>query len=157
IFNRYPNGCPPVEEGGGPVLRPHRVFLGWAVLGAVLSGLFLRHLGPREWPALARLSAVVAGGYLLLALIGLFSESVYAWIKRARGRVAAQAKHATDDERRRGTPCNLVEIEVDSYTFADHVGKDFDPDAAFRGKGPAWPARVEPSRFLFTEDQAYRD
>jgi hypothetical protein len=157
IFNRYPKGCPPVQEGGGPILRPHRVFLGWAVLGAVLAGLFLRHLGPREWPALARLGAAVGAGYLVLALLGLFAESVYAWIKRSRGRVAADAKHSRSEQRRKSTPCNLVEIAVDSYTFNDHVGKDFDPDAAFTGKGPVWPARVEPSSFLFGEGEAYRD
>ena len=28
IFNRYPGGCPPVKEGGGPWVRPHRVFAG---------------------------------------------------------------------------------------------------------------------------------
>lgn len=157
IFNRYPKGCPPVQEGGGPVLRPHRVFLGWAVLGAVLAGLFLRHLGPHEWPALARLGVAVAGGYLVLALIGLFAESIYAWIKRSRGRVAAEAKRSRDEERRRGTPCNLVEVEVDSYTFGDGAGKAFNPDAAFHGQGPVWPARVEPSSFLFLEGEAYRD
>jgi len=157
IFNRYPKGCPPVLEGGGPILRPHRVFLGWGVLGAVLSGLFLRNLGPHSWPTLARIGLALAGGYLVLAVIGLLAESTYAWIKRSRGRIAAEAKRSRDEERRRGIPCNLVEIEVDSYTFEDQLGKNFDPDVGFRGKGPVWPARVEPSSFLFLEGEAYRD
>jgi hypothetical protein len=156
IFNRYPKGCPPVQEGGGPVLRPHRVFLGWAMLGAV-AGLFLGHLGPRGWPWTARRGITIAGGYLILALLGLLAESTYTWIKRSRGRVVAEAKRGRDEERRRRVPCNLVQIEVDSYTFHDQVGKGFDPEAAFHGKAAVWPARVEPSSFLFQDDEAYRD
>ena len=156
IFNRYPKGCPPLEEGGGPILRPHRVFLGWAVLGAI-AGLFLGDLGPSAWPGVARLGVTVAAGYALLALLGLLAESIYAWLQRSRGRAAATAKRSRDDQRRRGIPCNLVEIEVDSYVFNDKVGKDFDPDTAFRGKGPVWPARVEPASFLFLDGEAYRD
>lgn len=156
IFNRYPKGCPPIEEGGGPILRPHRVFLGWAVLGAV-AGLFASRLAPPEWPGLARLALTVGAGYFLLALLGLLAESIYAWIKRSRGRATAMAKRSQDEERRRRTPCNLVETEVDSYTFDDRVGKDFDPDAAFRGHGPIWPARVDPLSFLFLDGEAYRD
>ena len=34
IFNRWPNGCPPVREGGGETSLV-RAFGGWAVLGAV--------------------------------------------------------------------------------------------------------------------------
>jgi hypothetical protein len=156
IFNNYPKGCPPVDEGGGPVLRPHRVFLGWAILGAV-AGLFLRHLGPAEWPGLARLGLTVMAGYLILTLAGLPAESTYAWIKRSRGRAAAREKRSRQEARRRLTPCNLVEVEVDSYAFDDRVGKDFDPDAAFRTRGPVWPAHVEPPRFLFQAGEAYRD
>ena len=148
IFNRHPNGCSPVDEGGGPVLRPHRVFLGWAVLGAV-AGLFLRQFGPPGWTGVARLGFTVIGGYLALALLGLLAESAYAWTKRSRGRVAAAAKRRKDEERRRVIPCNLVEIEVDSYNFEDGIGKEFKPDVAFHGKNPVWPARVEPSSFSF--------
>jgi hypothetical protein len=156
IFNGYPKGCPPVEEGGGPVLRPHRVFLGWAVLGGV-AGLFASHLAPAEWPGLARGALTVGVGYTLLALLGLFAESVYVWIKRNRGRAIAMEKRNQDEDRRRRTPCNLVETAVDSYTFDDRVGKDFDPDTAFRGRGPVWPARVEPASFLFQDGESYRD
>lgn len=156
IFNRYPNGCPPVEEGGGPVLRPHRVFLGWAVLGAI-AGLFASRLAPSEWTGLARVAFTTGAGYFILALLGLLAESIYAWIKRNRSRETAIEKRNQDEERRRLTPCNLVETEVDSYTFDDRVGKDFDPDIAFRGRGSVWPARVEPASFLFLDGEAYRD
>lgn len=157
IYNRYPKGCPPVNEGGGPVLRPHRVFAGWGVLGAVLAGLLMTHLGPHHWPWTARTGTRVAAGYVLLALIGLCAESIYVWVKRSRSRVAAEAKRSTAEQRRRAVPCNLVEIRVDSYEFQDDVGKAFDPDQAFRGKAPTWPAAVEPSTFLFNEGEVYRD
>ncbi len=151
IFNQYPNGCPPVKEGGGPYLRPHRVFAGWGVLGAVAGG-FLYKLGPQGWDPLLRFLAVVGLGYAALAVVGLFSESVYAWIKRTRRRDVDQAVR---DKRR--TPCNLVQIEVDSYEFEDRIGKEFDPNAAFRGKPALWSARVEPAQFLFAMGEAYRD
>ncbi len=156
IFNRYPKGCPPIDEGGGPILRPHRVFLGWAVLGA-MAGFFLRSRAPHEWPSAARLGLAVGAGYLILALLGLLAESIYVWIKRSRGRVAAQAKRSKNEDRRRTTPCNLVEMAVDSYSFEDKVGKEFNPDVAFRGRAPIWPARVEPASFLFLDGEAYRD
>jgi hypothetical protein len=151
IFNQYPNGCPPVREGGGPYLRPHRVFAGWGVLGAVAGG-FAYKLGPQSWDPFVRFLAMVALGYAALVILGLLSESIYAWIKRSRRR---------DDEKptrdRRRTPCNLVQIDVDSYEFEDKVGKDFDPNAAFQGKAPLWSARVEPAQFLFATGEAYRD
>lgn len=156
IFNRYPNGCPPIEEGGGPVLRPHRVFLGWAMLGG-LAGLLLWRYAPEPWPGLARAGATAAVGYLLLALIGLLAESAYAWIRRTRSRAAGAEKRNREQERRRLEPCNLVEIDVDSYRFADRIGKEFDPNQAFKGRAAEWPARVEPPRFLFADAEAYRD
>jgi hypothetical protein len=156
IFNRYPKGCPPIEEGGGPILRPHRVFLGWAVLGA-LSGAFLARFAPDGWPGVARVATTAASGYLILTLVGLIAESAYAWIKRSRSRAAGAAKRAGEVERRHLNPCNLVTIDVDSYAFDDKVGKDFDPAVAFHGKGPVWPAQVEPASFLFLEGEAYRD
>jgi hypothetical protein len=133
------------------------VFLGWAVLGAILAGLFLRQTGPHEWPWIARLGVRVGVGYVVLALIGLCAESIFAWVKRSRGRVAAEAKRSAAEERRRAIPCNLVQIDVDSYEFHDDVGKTFDPDQVFRGKPPTWPARVDPSSFLFADGEAYRD
>ena len=114
-------------------------------------------LGPRGWIGVVRLGITVIGGYLILALLGLLAESAYAWIKRSRGRVAAAAKRRRDEERRRGIARNLVEIEVDSYIFDDRIGKEFGPDIVFRGKTPVWPARVEPSSFLFQDGEVYRD
>ena len=151
IFNQYPNGCPPVKEGGGPYLRPHRVFAGWGVLGAVAGG-FLYKLGPQGWDPPVRLAAVVAIGYAALALVGLLAESIYAWIKRTRHRNGEKP-----DRDRKRTPCNLVQIELDSYEFEDKVGKEFDPDTAFGGKPAIWSARVEPAEFLFAAGEAHRD
>lgn len=156
IFNRYPKGCPPVEEGGGPVLRPHRVFLGWAVLGAV-AGFFLRRYAPADWPGLARIGLTVVAGYFLLAILGLLAESIYAWIKRAGGRAAAAQRRNQQEARAGRIPCNLVTTEVDSYVFKDEVGKNFDPDTVFQGKASVWPAKVEPVSFLFQDGEAYRD
>jgi len=151
IFNQYPNGCPPVKEGGGPFLRPHRVFAGWGVLGAVAGG-FAYKLGPQSWDPFVRFLIMVALGYAALAILGLLSESIYAWMKRTRRRDDDKAER----EKRR-TPCNLVRIEIDSYEFEDNVGKDFDPDVAFQGKPTQWSARVEPVQFLFATGEPYRD
>jgi hypothetical protein len=151
IFNQYPNGCPPVKEGGGPYLRPHRVFLGWGVLGAVAGG-FLHPPGSHHWDPSGRSLAMVALGYAALVLLGLLSEAIVAWIQRSRRRAAEEP---TRDRRR--TPCNLVQIDVDSYEFEDRVGKDFDPDAAFQGQPALWLARVEPAQFLFADGEVFRD
>lgn len=147
IFNRYPKGCPPVREGGGPYLRAKRVFAGWAVLGAVF-GFLLHKQGPGQMDPFLRLLVMVAGGYVGLAVLGLMAESIYAWLKR-QGR--------DDETPRKRTPCELVEIDVDSYTFQDKVGKDFDPEVGFQGKPPSWPALVEPARFLFAPGESHRD
>jgi hypothetical protein len=59
IFNRYPNGCPPVQEGGGPYLRPYRVFMGWGALGAVAGG-FLHRFAPERLYPFVRFLVMVA-------------------------------------------------------------------------------------------------
>jgi hypothetical protein len=151
IFNRYLNGCPEVKEGGGPWLRPHRVFLGWGVLGAV-GFLFLRHSMLHEFPPVWRGLALMALGYAFLSILGLFSESIYAWIKRRRNE-QRDRKESPRDRRN----CNLVEISLDSYRFEDKVGKDFDPAVAFQGKAPEWPAQVVPAMFAFAPNEAFRD
>lgn len=151
VFNQYPDGCPPVREGGGPRLRPERVFWGWGTMGAVAGG-FLFAVGPEAWDPLLRLLALVAAGYVLLSLLGLLGESVYAWIKR--GRRARDAKGRDDVQ---PLSCRLVEIGVDSYEFDDDVGKDFDPAVAFQGKAAIWNARVEPPSFLFADGEVSRD
>lgn len=151
IFNQYPNGCPPVKEGGGPYLRPHRVLAGWGVLGAV-AGIFLFRLGPERWDPLMRFLLAVGLGYAALVVLGLLSESIYAWHKRRR-------RPDTDREMRdkRRIPCNLVQVELDSYRFDDGMGKAFDPDAVFRNIPAQWSARVDPAQFLFAAGEAYRD
>lgn len=151
IFNRYLKGCPPIKEGGGPYLRPERVFLGWGVLGA-LTGALLHRYGPEAWGAFERVAAGALIGYAMLVAIGLVSEWVYAWIKRRRK--DRDGKRPPKPER---IPCNLVEIDVDSYEFKDDVGKTFNADEAFEGKAAVWPARVEPSRFMFADDEVHRD
>lgn len=151
IFNQYPNGCPPVKEGGGPFLRLHRVLAGWGVLGAV-AGVFLFKLGPEGWDPLVRFLTAVGLGYAALSGLGLLSESIYAWNKRRR---RPDVDQETNDKRR--IPCNLVQVELDSYQFEDGSGKDFDPDAAFQNVPAKWSARVDPSLFLFATGEAYRD
>jgi hypothetical protein len=95
---------------------------------------------------------MTAAGYVALVIVGFVSEWLYNWVRR--NRLDREGKRPPKEER---LPCNLVEIDVDSYEFIDKVGKDFDPDTAFQGKAPAWPARVEPSRFFFADGEAYRD
>jgi hypothetical protein len=89
---------------------------------------------------------MVALGYVALVIIGLLSESIYAWIKRSRRR---DDDNPTRDRKR--TPCNLVQIELDSYEFEDKIGKDFNPNVAFQGKPPLWSARVDPAQFQSIE------
>lgn len=151
IFNEYLNGCPPVAEGGGPYLRPSRVFYGWAVLGAVAGG-FLFKLGPDRLNAFENIAVFAAAGYVALAIVGLILESIYAWLKRKK-----DPRHSKQPDGPKRTPCNLVEITVDSYEFNDKIGKDFDPDAAFHGKAAIWNARVEPAQFLFNDNEVHRD
>lgn len=149
IFNEYPQGCPEITEGGGPWLRPHRLFAGWGVLGAV-TGFFLF----RQWtglePTLLRVATSVASGYGLMVLLGLLAESGFTWMRRSRKRPRKEKRPDRID-------CNLVEITADSYEFEDDVGKDFDPADRFQGKAPEWPATVDPSTFLFSPGEAFRD
>jgi hypothetical protein len=151
VFNFYPKGCPPVKEGGGPVLRPHRVFLGWGILGA-LAGLVLYRIPCCTERAAPRMLLFTLAGYLLLCVLGLIFESAFAAIRRSRLR-----RDPRPPQHERPRNCNLVEIDVDGYVFNDGVGKQFDPETAFAGQAPAWPARVEPPQFLFQPGEAFRD
>ena len=150
IFNRYLGDCPPVREGGGPRLRPHRVFLGWGILGAIGS-LLLRHSLLHEVTPAWRVLALMLIGYVALSLVGLVAESIYAWIRRRRN--DQRGKNPRTDR----TDCHLVNISVDSYEFADATGKAFDPATAFLGKAPTWPAQVVPPSFVFAPGEAFRD
>ena len=150
VFNRHPGECPVVVEGGGPRLRPHRVFLGWGVLGAVAS-LLLHHSLLHDLPPAWRTLALLGLGYAFLSGIGLAAESIYAWVKRRAN------EQRGSNPRKDRVDCHLVEIKVDSYTFDDKTGKDFDPGTVFQGKAPVWPAQVVPSTFLFAPAEAFRD
>ena len=155
VFNQYPGDCPPVREGGGPVLRPHRVLLGWGMVGAV-AALFLFHgghhdLAVAETPLVLPFLYLLVLGYAIGALAGLFFESAYAAL--ARGRNARRGR----DPKRDRIDCHLVEVTVDSYVFEDKIGKDFDPATAFAGQAPIWPATVTPPLFAFLPGEAYRD
>jgi hypothetical protein len=58
---------------------------------------------------------------------------------------------------RRGTPWNLVEIDVDSYIFHDAYGDHANGDVMFAPRPPEWPTRVEPRLFHFAPDETFRD
>ncbi|MCQ8782495.1 hypothetical protein [Mangrovibrevibacter kandeliae] len=150
IYNRHPGDCPPVREGGGPVLRPHRVFLGWAPLAAVATLPLTPHgmQGMRYLPSLLALMLI---GYVVGSAIGLFAESAYAAMARRRN--ASRARTLPPPR----TDCHLVEIAVDSYEFEDKTGKEFDPAVAFKGRGAIWGAKVEPPSFVFLPGEAFRD
>jgi hypothetical protein len=147
IFNLHPEGCPPVHEGGEKRVRPHRLFAGWAVLGAV-AGAFASGIGDVSVTAL-RLAAFTAGGYGALFVVGVVAE----WL----GARSATRRFAEQHEERRRVPCNLVEITVDSYAFVDDAGKAFDPKQRFAEIGPAWPAQVQPTPFMFADGEVFRD
>lgn len=150
IFNRHPEGCPPVREGGGPWVRPHRVFLGWGLLGTA-AGPMLAHHHDFGLPVVLTVLTSIALGYVALSLLGLAAEASFAWIER-RAREQRGENPRTDR-----VNCHLVDLTVDSYVFEDAAGKDFDPEASFRG-GPAdWNATVTPSSFVFEPSEAFRD
>lgn len=54
-------------------------------------------------------------------------------------------------------PAGLVELDVDSYRFDDHKGKDADLGNMFAPRPPAWPAKVEPATFHFAAGETFRD
>lgn len=146
IFNQFPQGCPPVDEGGGPQLRPSRALAGWGVLGA-LAGGFAAGINA-DYTAL-RVVAFVGAGYLVAAVAGLLLESLAAWSARRRV-VDRRPKHDR-------IPCNYVELAVDSYAFEDEIGKGFDPVERFKPVPPIWNARVEPATFTFADGEPFRD
>ncbi|WP_307283216.1 hypothetical protein [Labrys wisconsinensis] len=150
IFNRTPGACPAVKEGGGPWLRPHRVFLGWGVLGATASPM-LHHSLLHDMAAAPRFLLLMLAGYVLMSLAGLAAEAAYAAMLRARNAQRGQ------DPRKDRTDCHLVQIAVDSYEYDDASGKAFDPAVVFKGKAPTWPATVTPSSFVFQPGEAFRD
>jgi hypothetical protein len=153
IFNRHVGECPPVREGGGPVLRPHRAIFGWGPIGAV-AALFLLHsahlLGELNAPA--RALALMFVAYLLFVALGLFMESVFAAATRRRNEQRGEGRGPKDR-----IDCHRVDIAVDSHVFNDGVGKGFDPAAAFALRAPVWPAQVVPSSFVFAPGEVMRE
>jgi hypothetical protein len=150
VHNRYPDGCPPVKEGGGPWVRPHRVFLGWGLLGATGAPLFEHHLHEHiNW--VLSVFALVAAGYVALSAVGLGVESAYTWMQRRK------REQEGEHRRRDRVDCNLVQLVVDSYEFEDATGKEFDPPVVFAGREPVWPAALTPSSFAFVPGEAFRD
>jgi hypothetical protein len=146
IFNRWPEGCPPVREGGNETSLV-RVFGGWAALAAV--GGFASALRFDEHHfSYTRAGLYLVAGYVIGAIAGYLIESL-----RARGRRG----HPNDPVRPDRISCHLVELFVDSYVFHDAIGKDADPAVVFAPRPPPWPARVEPHLFHFAPDEAYRD
>lgn len=146
IFNRWPNGCPPVREGGSETSLV-RVFAGWAIFGAFGGFASSVSIGHHDF-SYRQAGLYFLAGYIMGALIGFIIESL-----RARGRRG----DPNDPQRRDRISCLLVELFVDSYVFQDAVGKDADPAAMFAPRPPAWPARVEPNVFHFAPNEAYRD
>lgn len=150
IFNRYPDECPPVKEGGGPWVRPHRVFAGWGLLGATAAPL-LEHRVSNDAPLMLAILGLVAAGYVAASAVGLAAESSFAWMKRRRRRQRGE------NPRTDRVDCHLVQLALDSYEFEDDVGKEFDPETAFVGQGPTWPASLDPASFVFQPGEAFRD
>jgi hypothetical protein len=150
IFNRYPGACPPIKEGGGPWVRPHRVFAGWALLGATGAPLLQDQISD-NLPTVLAVLTLVGLGYVGMAALGLAAEWGFAWIKR-RNR-----EQRGVNPRRDRHDCHLVQVALDSYTYEDGSGKEFDPDGVYRPQPALWGATVEPSSFVFAPDEAFRD
>ena len=146
VFNKFPRGCPPVQQGGDAVSY-WRVLLGYAFFGLVIAPLLAYILRHHDVTWTERVLFAI-GGYAAGALLGLFFETLRAAAGKRRTERAVNPDNRT---------CNFVEMTVDSYEFVDGVGKAFDPEAAFAGKPPVWPARVEPNPFAFAPGEAFRD
>jgi hypothetical protein len=146
IFNRWPQGCPPVHEGGGETSLV-RTFGGWGVLGALGGYSSSFQIGHHEL-ALGRSGSYALAGYLVGALFGYAVEALRAHSRRQ----PARDRQVYDEP-----PCHMVELFVDSYVFKDAVGKQADPASMFAPRPPAWPAQVEPRLFHFAPNEAYRD
>ncbi len=144
VFNRWPTGCPPVDEGGDRVFLP-RAFAGTGLLGIVF-GILTAHAIDHE-ASTATLSAAAVAGYPAGALVGLVIELVRSRWRRRPNRDATHER----------IPCELVEITVDGYRFEDGKGKDVDPEQMFAPRAAAWPATVDPALFHFQPGETYRD
>jgi len=93
VFNMHPKGCPPVREGGTGHVKPHRVLLGWAILGA-FGGIFGAAVGDEPYTALWT-TAFVGGGYVGLTLIGAISRRSRSSRYRAREEIFPRTRVTT--------------------------------------------------------------
>lgn len=146
IFNRWPDGCPPIHEGGDDVSRP-RIFMGYGLLGLLAAPLLGSALRQHDINR-TELAMLLPAGYVVGVVLGLIVE----WIRATLGR-----RRTSDRPGSERISCNLVEITVDSYEFTDQVGKDADPHQMFGPRPPTWPALVDPHLFAFAPHEAYRD
>jgi hypothetical protein len=144
IWNRFPDGCPPVHEGGDEVAWP-RVTLGYGMFG-LLAAPWLARLAMADIGAVQD-AGLLAGGWIGGAALGLLLETARATVGRRRARPEQGERQA----------CNLVELELDSYRHRDGKGKEVDPHVMFAPRPPAWPARLDPATFAFGSGEAYRD
>lgn len=147
IWNRWPAGCPAIDEGGDEVVWP-RVLVGYGLFGLLagpwLARVLLPHVG------LGEDLASLAVGWVWGAALGFIAESIRASIGGRRSRERQRDGHERP-------ACNVVELTVDSYRFRDAKGKDAEPHLMFAPRPPAWPARLEPATFAFAPGEAYRD
>lgn len=143
IFNRWPDDCPRVDEGGQGVLWP-RVF-GYALF-ALFLGPWIGRLGLSDVGAIQDV-ALLGGGFLGGAGVGYTAERIRMAIGTARARPAQHERIS----------CHLVELTVDSYRHRDGKGKEVSPRLMFAPRPPAWPARLEPATFAFAPGEAHRD
>ena len=134
IFNTQPGDCPPVSEGGGPVLRPHRIFLGWGPIGAVIALLLQDRLAEHVPRSLAFLT-LLAAGYVTLSVVGLFCESAAVWMKQ-RSNIQAGSKARAD--RTAAIWCTCKWIPTSSPTVPERISTQ---PQCFRGIPPSGKRR----------------
>jgi hypothetical protein len=147
IWNRWPDGCPTIAEGGDEVVWP-RVLVGYGLFGLMAGPWLARVLLPQV--GFGEDLASIGIGWLWGAAVGFVAETIRASIGGRRSRREGRARPGRQ-------ACNVVELTVDSYRFKDATGKDADPHGMFAPRPPAWPARLDPATFAFGPGEAYRD
>ncbi|MGD0191318.1 MAG: hypothetical protein ABSD74_11310 [Rhizomicrobium sp.] len=159
VFNLYPDGCPQAPKPRGPTFRLSWALLGWGPFGAV-TALFFEPLAAHMWlaatPFALRLAELAAAGYAAAAVVGLIASILFVAYRAVLYRNAQSAADG-DTTRNDRNDCLDVRIDVDSYVFADNVGKSFDPAVAFQPAPAIWGATVVPSSFRFQPGEIYRD
>jgi len=149
VYNRYPDGCPPVYKGGYKT-RVSQI-LGYTVIFSLIG--FAYAFFPKDGNYKEVLTGFVVGG-IVGAIVGFIREKVVGSMKLNRSK-RRHEKMATIE--REKVSCNWVEIFVDGYLFKDAKGKEAHAEAMFAPKPTEWPARVEPNTFVFNPGEAFRD